>query len=173
MEDPTRTWPSESTKEGIYELTGNEAASTGLTWLYARSSMYVLQLLAQYFYGTTVYAWGSDSCLLHGLFSSCCVAIDNFNTEAFASSCFISSCLLVIYWKPVFFLMRGGGGGTGRSREKENYIARIYYMRKESSLNKRKKILYAGIHMYISIHICDTIIQNYSEYKKYSPYSGH
>jgi hypothetical protein len=34
MEDSRRTRPSESTKQGPYELTETEAASTGPTWVY-------------------------------------------------------------------------------------------------------------------------------------------
>jgi hypothetical protein len=41
MEDVKRTWPSESKKQCIYELTETEAASTVSVWLCNTLSVYI------------------------------------------------------------------------------------------------------------------------------------
>ena len=41
VEETRRTWLSESTKQGTHELMKSEAASTGPTWVYTRSSIYI------------------------------------------------------------------------------------------------------------------------------------
>jgi len=52
MEATRRAKPSESTKQGLYGLTEAEAASAGPIQVCTQSSVYILKLLAQYFYGT-------------------------------------------------------------------------------------------------------------------------
>lgn len=45
------TWPNKSTKQGSYQLTEAETASTGHAWICIRSSAYILWLLAWCFPG--------------------------------------------------------------------------------------------------------------------------
>lgn len=49
MED-TRSWPTESTKQGSCGLTETETVSTGTAWACRRSSECLLWLLAWWFY---------------------------------------------------------------------------------------------------------------------------
>lgn len=45
MEDTKKTWPMELTKRGSHGLTETEMASTGPSWIYTRSSVYIVWLL--------------------------------------------------------------------------------------------------------------------------------
>lgn len=99
-------WPCESTKQDAYEFSKSETASTGPTWVCARSFVYVLLLLALYFHGTPdcENKWVSDSHTALGTVFpppvGLCVQL------SYGDSCFtllycILSCLTVTSYKPV------------------------------------------------------------------------
>ena len=91
-----RTRPSGKIEQVSYELTETKVASTGPTWVCTKCSAYILQLLAQYFYGTPTVRSSGSLTLVPSLwtlfFLSSWVAIFNFNMIAFASSYYIVFC---------------------------------------------------------------------------------
>ena len=144
MEDTRRTRPSESTKQGSYELTETEAASTGPTWVCPRSFACIYNAAF-----TLVSLWDSWMCEPVGLWLLC-LLLGSFHSAGMP--CPVSMWWVLLYLiifhcvmfgchlsEPCSFLMRNRKGSGGMRRWRGTGIGDIIWKKNNLFSIKGKK----------------------------------
>lgn len=103
MEDTRRTWPTQSTKQGLHGLTETGAVIMRSAWVSTRFCVYTLWLLAWSFCGTLKALWLFTWCFVELLILGVGEPLTLLSPLGFFSSCW--GCLVQFWWNGFFFAL--------------------------------------------------------------------